>query len=145
MVNRRREAFGKVSIVDNDIHFDKDHSTRTLPVYLAMAFATQYKLDNLVNIIDVNRLGQSEPTMYQHDMDVYRKRTEAFGWHTQVIDGHSIEEITAALAVAGTIKGQPCCILAKTHKGKFFPGKQRLPNNSELFDLVFHKSSFCRD
>jgi transketolase len=36
----------------------------------AMTFASHYKLDNLVNIIDVNRLGQSEPTMYQHDTDV---------------------------------------------------------------------------
>lgn len=48
-------------------------------VWEAMAFASHYKLDNLVAVIDVNRLGQSEPTSLQHDMETYRKRCEAFG------------------------------------------------------------------
>ena len=48
-------------------------------VWEAMAFASNYKLDNLVVILDVNRLGQSEPAPLQHDMDTYRKRCEAFG------------------------------------------------------------------
>lgn len=45
----------------------------------AMAFASHYKLDNLVAILDINRLGQSEPTPLQHDVETYRKRCEAFG------------------------------------------------------------------
>lgn len=48
-------------------------------VWEAMAFASHYKLDNLVAIIDVNRLGQSEAAPLQHDMEAYRKRCEAFG------------------------------------------------------------------
>ncbi|MEQ2191947.1 hypothetical protein XENOCAPTIV_004776 [Xenoophorus captivus] len=48
-------------------------------VWEAMAFASYYKLDNLVAILDVNRLGQSEPAPLQHDMETYRKRSEAFG------------------------------------------------------------------
>lgn len=48
-------------------------------VWEAMAFASYYKLDNLVAIIDVNRLGQSEAAPLQHDMETYRKRCEAFG------------------------------------------------------------------
>lgn len=48
-------------------------------VWEAMAFASYYKLDNLVAILDVNRLGQSEPAPLQHDMETYRKRCEAFG------------------------------------------------------------------
>ena len=90
-------------------------------VWEAMAFASYYKLDNLVNIIDVNRLGQSEATMYQHDVEVYRKRTEAFGWHTLVVDGHDIAAVADALDKAAAHKGQPTCIIAKTFKGKFFP------------------------
>jgi transketolase len=90
-------------------------------VWEALAFASHYKLDNLVNIVDVNRLGQSEPTMYQHDVETYRKRIEAFGWHTQVIDGHDVNAILNALKVASQVKGQPSCIVAKTFKGKFFP------------------------
>ena len=49
-------------------------------VWEAMNFASHYKLDNLCAIFDVNRLGQSDPTMLEHDFDTYKKRTEAFGW-----------------------------------------------------------------
>ena len=49
-------------------------------VWEAMNFASYYKLDNLCAIFDINRLGQSDPTMLQHDFDTYKKRAEAFGW-----------------------------------------------------------------
>ena len=48
-------------------------------VWEAMHFASHYKLDNLVAILDINRLGQSEPTSLGHDMETYRKRVDAFG------------------------------------------------------------------
>ena len=48
-------------------------------VWEAMAFASYYQLDNLVAIMDVNRLGQSEAAPLRHDMETYRKRCEAFG------------------------------------------------------------------
>jgi transketolase len=48
-------------------------------VWEAFAFGSIYKLDNLCAIIDVNRLGQSDPTPLQHDMETYRKRVDAFG------------------------------------------------------------------
>lgn len=53
-------------------------------VWEAMAFASYYKLDNLVAILDINRLGQSEPAPLQHDMETYRKRCEAFGSVTKL-------------------------------------------------------------
>lgn len=56
-------------------------------VWEALAFASFYKLDNFVAIIDCNRLGQSQPTALQHDMDVYRKRVEAFGYVPCFIEG----------------------------------------------------------
>ena len=49
-------------------------------VWEAMHFASHYKLNNLIACIDVNRLGQSEPTSLGHDMDTYKRRCEAFGW-----------------------------------------------------------------
>ena len=61
--------------------------------------------------------------MYQHDVEVFRKRVEAFGWHAQVVDGHNINELIMAFDVASKVKGQPSCILAKTFKGKYFPSK----------------------
>ncbi|XP_073326062.1 transketolase-like protein 2 [Pagrus major] len=87
-------------------------------VWEAMAFASHYQLDNLVAIIDVNRFGQSEATSLQHDLETYRKRCEAFGWNTYVVDGHDVEELCKAFWQAQQVKGKPTCIVAKTFKGK---------------------------
>lgn len=91
-------------------------------VWEAMAFASNHKLDNLVAIFDVNRLGQSEPTALQHDLETYKKRAEAFGWNTYVVDGHDVQALTDAFNKAAEVKGKPTCIVAKTFKGKGFPG-----------------------
>src|SRR5262249_8327637 len=74
-------------------------------------------IDNLVGIVDVNRLGQSRPTMWQHDMEAIARRWRAFGWHAIVIDGHNLDAILDALAEARHTKGQPTMILARTFKG----------------------------
>ncbi|ODN02005.1 Transketolase-like protein 2 [Orchesella cincta] len=87
----------------------------------AMHFASKYNLDNLVAIFDVNRLGQSEATALQHNMDVYRKRLEAFGFNALVVDGHDVEELCKAFHEASETKGRPTAIIAKTFKGKNFP------------------------
>lgn len=87
-------------------------------VWEAIAFASHYKLDNLTAIVDVNRLGQSSPTMLQHDLETYARRFEAFGWRAFVIDGHDFEQILKALDEARTLVGKPTVILAKTLKGK---------------------------
>ena len=62
-------------------------------IWEALHFASYYKLDNLCVIFDVNRLGQSEPTSLQHNMEVYRKRLDAFGCNAVVVDGHDVEEL----------------------------------------------------
>lgn len=59
-------------------------------VWEAAHLASHYKLDNITAIVDVNRLGQSEATSIGHDVNVYKKRWEAFGWKTFVIDGHNL-------------------------------------------------------
>uniref|UniRef100_G3P6S5 Transketolase n=1 Tax=Gasterosteus aculeatus aculeatus TaxID=481459 RepID=G3P6S5_GASAC len=92
-------------------------------VWEAMAFASYYKLDNLVAIMDVNRLGQSEAAPLKHDMETYRKRCEAFGWNTYVVDGHDVEELCKAFWQAQQVKDKPTCIVAKTFKGKGLKSK----------------------
>lgn len=89
-------------------------------VWEAASFASFYKLDNLIAILDVNRLGQSAPTQNQHHMDVYEKRFAGFGWHTITIDGHSVEELIKAFNEARGVKDQPIAVICKTFKGKFF-------------------------
>src|SRR5438876_7964282 len=75
-----------------------------------------HELNNLIAVVDVNRLGQSQPTAFEHNLDVYKRRFEAFGWRTEEIDGHDIEEILEVLAAVG-LGSQPLVILAKTLKG----------------------------
>ncbi|MFQ5664716.1 MAG: transketolase, partial [Terriglobia bacterium] len=87
-------------------------------VWEAAAFAGHYKLDNLVAIVDVNRLGQSQPTMLQHDTGTYARRFAAFGWQAYEIDGHNLEHVVDAFERAGNLKGQPAAIIARTFKGK---------------------------
>src|SRR5512135_3578572 len=59
----------------------------------ALQIAAHYKLDNLVGIIDVNRLGQRGETTYGHDISAYDRRVSAFGWETILVDGHNIDEV----------------------------------------------------
>jgi len=87
-------------------------------VWEAMAGASYYNLNNLVAILDVNRLGQRGETMYGHHLDIYEAKAKAFGWETIVIDGHHIEEIQSAFAKATTAKEKPFMIIARTLKGK---------------------------
>jgi len=96
-------------------------------VWEAADVAAMDALDNLCGITDVNALGQSRPTMWQHDMDQFARRWRAFGWHAIVIDGHDMTAILDALDEARRTKGMPTMILAKTIKGKgvsFVEGKE---------------------
>ena len=85
-------------------------------VWEAASLAGYYKLNNLIAIVDANRLGQSEATAFGHDVGVYEKRFAAFGWRTEIIDGHDIEEIVEVLNGVG-LNEQPLVIIAKTYKG----------------------------
>jgi transketolase len=87
-------------------------------VWEAFQLAAQYKLDNLVGILDVNRLGQRGETMYGHSVHAYERRIRAFGWRTIVVDGHNMQKISAALRKAKRKHGMPTMIIAKTVKGK---------------------------
>ncbi len=87
-------------------------------VWEAADVAEYQKLDNLCAIVDVNRLGQSDPTQFGHDMPRIAARWTAFGWHAVTIDGHNMQEILNALAEARSTKGRPTVILARTLKGK---------------------------
>jgi transketolase len=87
----------------------------------ALEHAAHFELDNLVAIIDVNRLGQRGETMHGWDLDSYSNRAKAFGCHTIEIDGHDVEAIDHAYAEALDTAGQPVVIVAKTIKGKGDP------------------------
>lgn len=93
-------------------------------VWEAASWAAKRKLKNLIAIADMNKLGQSEETMFGHDIGIYKKRFEAFGWKTIVInDGNNSNQVDRAF---GKIQSGPTILLAKTVKGKgvsFLEGK----------------------
>ncbi len=90
-------------------------------VWEAASMAANDGLGNLIATVDVNRLGQSAPTMLQHDMEAYKIRWEAFGWETLIVDGHDIQELVDAYEQARNSLFTPTVILAKTFKGRGIP------------------------
>lgn len=55
-------------------------------------------------------------------MDVYDARMKAFGLHSLVVDGHDVSELVKAFDEAASVQGKPTAIVAKTFKGRGFPG-----------------------
>src|SRR5262247_587257 len=80
-------------------------------VWEAVEAARHHQLDNLCAIVDVNRLGQSDPTILQHDMEAYRSRWSGFGWHTIIVDGHDLSALLAVFDEASRVKGKPTVLL----------------------------------
>jgi transketolase len=85
-------------------------------VWEAASLAGINKLNNLIAIVDANRLGQSEATAFGHHIEVYRDRFESFGWRVEDVDGHDIEELLEVLSGVG-LDDKPLAIIAKTYKG----------------------------
>lgn len=100
-------------------------------------YAPHAALDNLIAIVDVNRLGQSGPTMAGWDLEAYAEPLRALGWHVIEIDGHDVEEIDRAYAEAEVVRSNPTAIVARTVKGSGVaavadkPGKHGKPLDDE--------------
>ncbi len=80
--------------------------------------AQYYKLDRLIGILDMNRLGQRGPTDLGWDAADYAARARSFGWRAIELDGHDLEAIDRAYAEALAAKDKPTLLVAKTIKGK---------------------------
>jgi len=87
-------------------------------VWEAIMAAGNFKLDNLVAIVDKNGLQIDGPTKEVMDIDPLDKKYEAFNWNVITIDGHDMQKILDAFDKAKTTKGKPTCIIANTIKGK---------------------------
>ena len=85
-------------------------------IYESFAAAQHYGLDNVIAILDCNRLGQRGPTAIGWHTEFYAARAEAFGWHAIVIDGHDVIAIDKAYTEARA-SDKPVLIVAKTEKG----------------------------
>lgn len=95
-------------------------------IWEAAQWASFHHLNNLCAIIDINRLGQSQPTMLQYQLEIYKARWEAFGWQALIVDGHSIPDLLAAFEAAHQVTDRPTIVLARTTKGKGLVGIEGL-------------------
>jgi len=95
-----------------------DSETAEGSVWEAFDHAAHYTLDNLIAIIDVNRLGQRGQTELGWNTQAYSNRARAFGWQAMEIDGHDFTQIDEALSAAIAVNDRPTVIIARTKKGK---------------------------
>ena len=108
-------------------------------VWEACMFASHYKLDNFVAIVDNNGL--------QIDGDIAKvmspypivDKLEAFGFQAYAIDGHDFDQIEEALNAAKTVKGKPCAIVMKSVKGK---GVSFMENNAGWHGVAPNDAQF---
>ncbi len=87
-------------------------------VWEAAQAAGFHKLNNLIAIVDVNRLGQSQETMNEYHAEIYQRRFDTCGWSTIVLDGHNLNEIDGVYQKALDHRRGPIAVIAKTVKGK---------------------------
>jgi transketolase len=84
----------------------------------AILFAAHHKLDNLVTIIDRNRLQSIYSTEDTLALEPFLNKWQSFGWEVSEVDGHNHEEIFKACNNIEAPKNKPLCIIANTTKGK---------------------------
>ena len=95
-----------------------DGESQAGQVWEAAMFASHYKLDNLVAILDLNGLQIDGPITEVMNPMPHDEKFRAFGWHVISIDAHNFDEIEAAFAEAREVKGKPTVIIARSTKGK---------------------------
>lgn len=87
-------------------------------VWEAAMAASNFNLDNIVAIIDRNKIQATGPVRDRFNTNPIASKWEAFGWNVLEIDGHNIENIIEAMKKADNVKGKPTVIIAETVKGK---------------------------
>ncbi len=86
-------------------------------IWEAAELASYYKLNNLIAIIDLNRLGQTGTTVDGHDSEKLAGKFQAFGWYIITVDGHDLSLLLDGFVQAQKILDRPVAIIAKTYKG----------------------------
>lgn len=103
-----------------------DGENQSGEVWEAAMAAAHYRLDNLTVLLDYNQLQVDGAVAEVMNIQPLRAKWEAFGWHVQEIDGHSVPEILCALDAAMGVKGRPQVIIAHTIKGKGYSGAENV-------------------
>jgi len=109
----------KIDDIDNTIYcFLGDGESQEGQVWEASMFAAAQKLDNLIVLLDYNKMQLDGPVASINDLAPAADKWKAFGFYVQDIDGHDIEAIANAIDNAKAQKGKPSMIVLNTIKGK---------------------------
>ena len=87
-------------------------------IWEAALFAAHHRLDNLVAIVDYNKIQSLGAVKDVLDLEPLGPKWEAFGWAVREIDGHDLDEIFRVLSAIPVAPGRPSCVVAHTVKGK---------------------------
>lgn len=87
-------------------------------IWEAALFAPHHKLDNLIVLLDYNKIQSLGHVKDVLDLEPLGKKWESFGWAVREIDGHNMTEILATLSSLPFTAGRPSCVVAHTVKGK---------------------------
>ena len=112
-----------------------DGETNEGQVWEAAMTAPKFKLDNLVAILDRNKIQQDGFTEDIMPLDPVRDKWMAFNWNVIEINGHKVEQIMDALNKANEIKDKPTIIIANTVKGN---GIKHMANNPQWHGKAPH-------
>ena len=112
-------AGGKIDKKDYKVYFIiGDGEMAEGQIWEAAMAASNFKLDNLISILDCNKLQATGKVEERFNTNPIKEKWEAFGWNTIEIDGHDMSQIINALESADKVKGKPTIIIAHTIKGK---------------------------
>ena len=87
-------------------------------VWEAAMLAAQHKLDNLVCIVDYNKIQALGHTKNVCDLEPFAEKWKAFRWCVREVDGHDIDKLVTTLESIPFERDKPSCIIAHTVKGK---------------------------
>ena len=87
-------------------------------IWEAAMFAAHNKLDNLIAIVDHNKLQSMDKIKNVIDLNPFPDKWKSFGWHVLQADGHDFSDLIKILKTALAIKNKPIVIIAHTIKGK---------------------------
>ena len=117
---KRRGQAWRVFVMLSDGELDEGSN------WEAILFAPHHRLDNLVAIVDYNKIQSLGSVKEVLDLHPLAEKFRAFNWAVKEIDGHNHDEISAALKQIPFESGKPSCLIAHTVKGKgvdFMEGK----------------------
>lgn len=109
---KRGDAKHRVFVLMSDGECDEGSN------WEAILFAPHHRLDNLVAIIDYNKIQSLAPVAQTLGLEPFVDKWRAFGWEVREVDGHNHDALVEALSAAPWTSGKPSCLIAHTTKGK---------------------------